>query len=269
MGGTGRIPVAALVLALVMVGVGFRGAAANTATPAEVGNWFLPPSLLQLQREVDSWWPGRSRASDGWIGDRSHRSGQSDHNPVGHRNGPDHGTRGAVHGLDITASGINTAVVLNGVIGDHRVAYVIYNTRIWSAWNGWTPRAFAGDPHHTHIHVSLRGDSGSAARAAEYDTGTWLSGSGRGNPTATGHGSGLGVGSSGGDRYTPGERGQHITEMQHRLIGWGFTIKSGATGVFGAETQRAVQQFQRAQGWQGGAADGIPGGPTLRRLGLV
>jgi len=74
--------------------------------------------------------------------------------------------------------------------------------------------------------------------------------------------------SPGTERYAPGSRGPHIAKMQRRLIRWGFGVKSGATGYFGRETRGAVRRFQRASGWHGRRANGIPGPSTLRRLGL-
>lgn len=346
-----RISAATLGLALLLSSLTL-GSATQAAVRTGGGNFFLAPSLVQLQREVNARWPNRSRVSDGWIGDRYHRKGRSDHNPVGHRNGPRYGTRGSVHALDITTSGISTSTLLNAVIGDHRVAYVIYNGRIYSAGYGWAARAYSGDPHRTHIHISLRADSPSGARAAENDTSPWF-GSGGGRPAQTPSGSNRWLGASGTavrnlqralirrgykipagatgyfgtqtkkavkrfqrrqgwsgsaadgipgpttmrrlglspggsvsnkpsrskaprrtsrpgtSRYSPGARGPHIKEMQRRLNRWGFTIKSGATGYFGAETRRAVRRFQQASGWSGKRASGIPGKGTLRRLGLA
>lgn len=250
-----RIPAAALGLALLFSSLTLGGAA-RASVGAGGANFFLAPSLVQLQREVNARWPNRSRVSDGWIGDRYHRKGRSDHNPVGHRNGPAHGTRGSVHALDITASGISTSTLLNAVIGDHRVAYVIYNGRIYSAGYGWAARTYSGDPHRTHIHISLRSDSPSGARAAENDTSSWF-GSGGGRPTRT----------DGSNRWL-GASGTAVKNLQRALIRRGYTIPAGATGYFGTQTKKAVQRFQRRQGWSGGAADGIPGPTTMRRLGL-
>ncbi len=268
-----KAPAAALGLALILTSLGFGGATAATAAPAAaaapadraapvgIGYWFLAPSLVKLQREVNARWPNRSRASDGTIGDSAHRRSPSDHNPVGHRNGPGYGTPGAVHGMDITANGINTSVVLNSVIGDRRVAYVIHNGRIWSARYGWAPRTYWGSPHQTHIHISLRGGSASVALAAERDTGRWLSET-SGRTASVKH-------SPKAKRYAPGARGRHIAKLQRRLIRWGFPISSGATGYFGPQTRRAVKKFQVVSGWRRGKADGVPGKPTLRRIGLA
>lgn len=67
--------------------------------------------------------------------------------------------------------------------------------------------------------------------------------------------------------YRMGASGSHIVALQKALIARGFAIPAGATGYFGSQTRSAVAAFQRAQGWRGSGADGIPGSQTLARLG--
>jgi peptidoglycan hydrolase-like protein with peptidoglycan-binding domain len=225
---------------------------APAAAPAKLRTWHLAPSLVQLRAEIDARWPGRSRASDGSIGDARHSRTRNSHNPVGTKHGPRNGTRGAVHALDITASGIDTGVVLAALIGDPRVWYVIYDGRIWSRTTGWAPRRQVGDPHTTHIHVSLRDGTRAVARAAERDTSRWLSAR----------------------SATRGSRAANLTtaathRLQRALIRRGYRIPSGATGWYGPETTKAVRAYQRDQGWSGAGADGIAGSTTLRRLGVT
>jgi Putative peptidoglycan binding domain len=250
----------AVVLALAVMGSAVGLAAPATANPAGLPTWFLAPSLAALRNEIDRTWPARSRASDGWIGDRAHRRSPSDHNPVGYRNGPSYGSMGSVHALDVTASGIDTSAVLNAVIGDSRVAYVIFSGRIWSASRGWASTAYYGDPHTTHIHISLRGESAATALAAERDTSRWLGSGTRGVSTSSNRTSWAG-------KYRPGARGSHITEIQRRLNAWGF-LRSAPTGRFGKQTRRAVRNFQKALGWHGHRANGLPGKATLKQLGV-
>ncbi len=212
-------------------------------------NWSnstLAQSLQKLRAEVNARWPNRSKASDGWLGDAYHQRSKSDHNPVGFANGPDHGTAGVVHAIDITSRGIDTTAVLNAVIGDARVWYVIYNRTIWSRNYSWKPRPYFGASHTTHIHVSLRADSHSAAVRAERDARPWLAG----------------VASA--SAMTPSQ----VKVLQRALIARGYSIPSGATGFLGSQTKAAVAAFQRSQGWRGSGADGIPGSLTLARLGL-
>jgi hypothetical protein len=143
--------------------------------PADPLRWHASPSLLSLRAEVDARWPNRDKSSDGTIGDYAHSTSMSEHNPVGHRFGPQHGTVGAVHAIDITAKGIDVRQVLDAVIGDKRVWYVIHAGSIWSKTYNWAQRDYNGsNPHDTHIHVSLAAEGpvpvaggcrGSSARA--------------------------------------------------------------------------------------------------------
>ena len=224
--------------------------------------WTVAPSLLKLRDEVDARWPGRSRAYDGTIGDHRHAHMRSDHNPVGHINGPRYGTKGMVHAIDITARGLDADAVLRATVGDHRVWYVIYAGQIWSRTYGWAPqRYFGNDPHYSHLHISLVSSTQSAARSAEYDRSSWFgSGSGgTGSPSAS-------AASQGSGKYRIGASGGYVRTLQQRLIARGFTIRAGATGYYGTQTRSAVRSFQRAQGWRGGDADGFPGPTTLRLL---
>ncbi len=223
------------------------------ATPSSAGvgstaldPWFVAASLLKLRAEIDERWPGRDRSSDGTIGDVFHQARNNSHNPVGSRRGPTVGTPGAVHSMDITAAGIDVDTVLAAVIGDPRVGYVIYDGRIWSRKGGWSPRAYEGDPHVTHIHVTTREDSQAGAAAAENDTSRWL-------PTPVSLGS-----------LHP----RQVQVIQRALIRHGFGIPAGPTGKYGGQTTAAMAAFQRAQGWSGGEADGKPGPLTLKRLGV-
>lgn len=228
---------------------GTSGVPAADLVQTQMMRWFVAPSLAKLRSEVDARWPGRSRASDGTIGDPNHQRSVNDHNPVGHPAGPAFGTTGAVHALDITANGVDTARILDAVIGDSRVWYVIYNGRIWSRTYGWASRPQAGDPHRSHIHISLRSETQASAVAAEEDTRTWFV-----PPPASTR-----------PNLSPAE----IRSLQRALIARGYSIPAGPTGFYGAQTTAAVAAFQRDQGWTGSDADGVAGAETLRRLGIT
>lgn len=244
--------VAALGPTLPASGVAPARAFPQAARAATITDWHLAPSLARLRAEIDARWPERSRASDGALGDLRHRKSRNSHNPVGHKRGPEHGSPGSVHALDVTAAGIDTDAVLAAVIGDPRVWYVIFDGRIWSRTTGWAARRQSGDPHTTHIHISLRDRSQSVAVTAERDTSRWLS-----------RRSG-----SGGSRSA--KLGTRATvSLQKSLISRGYRIPSGPTGWYGPETTKAVRAFQRDQGWSGPDADGKAGAQTLRRLGVT
>ncbi|HYO17360.1 MAG TPA: peptidoglycan-binding domain-containing protein [Dermatophilaceae bacterium] len=223
--------------------------------PLSLIPWYAAPSLVTLRKEVDARWPGRSRLSDGVIGDTRHAARTNSHNPVGAGGGPGVGTRGAVHALDITSSGIDVQAFLAAVVGDARVWYVIHNGQIWSRTTGWAAVAHRGDPHTTHIHVNLREDSQAVAVAAENDTRSWF-GTGSASPAFL-------------SGSTAALTAAQTRGLQRALISQGYSIPAGATGKYGAQTTAAVAAFQQAQGWSGSQADGIAGPETLRRLGIT
>lgn len=120
-------------------------------------SWTLSPALAQLRAEVDAAHPGRSRISDGTIGDTAHQARPSDHNP---------NAQGIVRAWDVTADparGVAAAVVaFLEHTRDPRVRYVIWNRRIMSGpasdypWI-WRPY-FGANPHEKHAHISVRSD---------------------------------------------------------------------------------------------------------------
>lgn len=121
--------------------------------------WRVADSLLRLRAQVDAAWPGRSRASDGTIGDTAHASqgSASDHNPWVLNGGV-----GVVTALDLThdpARGADMAKVAEAIVAsrDPRVKYVIFNRRIVSSTNEpWKWRPYYGqNPHTAHLHVSV------------------------------------------------------------------------------------------------------------------
>ncbi|OIH86037.1 hypothetical protein BLJ79_04370 [Arthrobacter sp. UCD-GKA] len=134
-------------------------------------SYFLAQSLAQLRSQVNALWPNRDKKSDGWIGDASHNARKSDHNP-------DYSDGGIVRALDIDKDGIDVEALLSAVVGEPRVAYVIWNRRIWTHAKGWQPYSGA-NPHTGHIHVSIRHTAAAAAGGA------WSLGAGTVGPVAT------------------------------------------------------------------------------------
>ena len=107
----------------------------------------LALSLRNLGREVDARWPGRDRASDGWIGDLSHQQRDSDHNPD---------PRGIVHAADIDASDVDPWALVVAAVVHPSTSYVIFRGRIFSRSHLWSARDYTGpDPHTSHVHVSI------------------------------------------------------------------------------------------------------------------
>lgn len=132
--------------------------------------YFLAASLKQLRREIDTTWPDRDKASDGWIGDAAHSARKSDHNPDWDAPGD---RRGVVRAIDVDKDGIHVPTLLAAVVRDPRVAYVIWDRRIASAtedgmpWD-WEPY-WGTNPHDKHVHISIKHTA-----AAEADTSRWF-----------------------------------------------------------------------------------------------
>ncbi|GGR78098.1 hypothetical protein GCM10010252_15970 [Streptomyces aureoverticillatus] len=98
---------------------------------------------------------------------------------------------------------------------------------------------------------------------------------------ADGPGGGPGGGSAGGRtgpagalafpgkaHFRPGQSSAYVTQLGRQLVrrGFGKHYAEGPGPRWGEADRRAVEAFQRAQGWRGGAADGMPGPETWRRL---
>ncbi|MEU7056265.1 peptidoglycan-binding protein [Streptomyces sp. NPDC046197] len=68
--------------------------------------------------------------------------------------------------------------------------------------------------------------------------------------------------------FRPGANNEYVTQLGNRLVknGYGRFYPSGPGPRWSLADRRAVEAFQRAQGWRGGAADGYPGPETWRRL---
>lgn len=132
-------------------------------------SWHLAPALDRLRDEVNAKWPNRSKASDGTIGDAAHSSRTSDHNP---------NPRGSVNAIDITASGIDTDVLIAAAKKHPSVRYIIFNRRIMNRDIGnFRSRPYSGsNPHTQHVHISLY-----QRRSAEDDTRSW----GLGKPSSS------------------------------------------------------------------------------------
>lgn len=129
-------------------------------------SWRLAKSLETLRAQVNAKWPGRSKDSDGSIGDEHHSARSSDHNPDG---------GGVVRAIDIThdpRGGFDSYAFADMLLKqqDRRLKYVISNYRIGSGPAGpspgiWRPYRVPPNlnPHDHHCHISVvpdaRGDS--------------------------------------------------------------------------------------------------------------
>lgn len=139
---------------------------------AKVGRgWSLAPSLVALEAEADRLAPGRSRRSDGSIGDPAHKARVSDHNPSG----------GWVHAIDLThdpRGGFDVHAMAQRVIRarDPRIKYIISDRRIYGPGSryGWAGGPYTGaNPHTAHAHFSVLPTS-----VGRFDVSPWFGGSG-------------------------------------------------------------------------------------------
>ncbi|WP_030241457.1 peptidoglycan-binding protein [Streptomyces sp. NRRL S-455] len=68
--------------------------------------------------------------------------------------------------------------------------------------------------------------------------------------------------------FRPGAVNTYVSELGAELVrqGFGRFYPDGPGPQWGEGDRRAVEAFQRSQGWRGGAANGYPGPETWRRL---
>ena len=124
--------------------------------------WRVAQSLETLRFQLNAMAPGRSKASDGGIGDTNHQNRNSDHNPW-----VLDGSRGVVTARDFThdpAGGCDCNILAEKIRAaqDSRVKYIIWNKRIASSLPkdgqpAWAWRPYSGKNGHTHhIHISVK-----------------------------------------------------------------------------------------------------------------
>ena len=120
---------------------------------------------VRLRDQINKRFPGRDKASDGWIGDTSHKDRFSYHNPD---------SRGWVHALDIDenmgkrgvwrrgktarmlADQLN-AYAASGLPGSDRLLHTVYEGQVASGTYKKTFWKFRGSgySHFQHIHVTF------------------------------------------------------------------------------------------------------------------
>jgi hypothetical protein len=117
-------------------------------------------SLATLLRQVNERFPGRDKASDGWVGDEAHRVRVSDHNP---------NAAGVVQAQDFDEHDADGNQIVGRFLWDRllasrdpRVKYVVYEERMFSSYPtsgypAWTPRP--GKGHTQHLHLSVVDDA--------------------------------------------------------------------------------------------------------------
>lgn len=211
--------------------------------------WRLARGLEKLRSQVNAKWPGRSKESDGSVGDVSHSARASDHNP----------SNGIVHAIDIThdpKGGFDSYAFADMLLAkqDKRLKYVISNRRIGSGPAGPAPgvwRKYTGaNPHDHHCHISIvSGDLADYTR--DWDINSVV----QSDPVIQ-------------PDYVPprptlrkGDKGDQVKIMQTLLLAKG--IKISVDGDFGQKTETAVEDFQAAKGL---VRDGVCGPQTWKAL---
>lgn len=122
-------------------------------------SWYLSPALETLRAQVNRAHPGRSKATDGTIGNEEHSARDSDHNP--------RRPSGEVCAWDVTHDlpELDAHALADELLRaqDPRLKYVISRGRIGSGPRGPRPgvwRDYDGpNEHDKHAHVSVHPDA--------------------------------------------------------------------------------------------------------------
>lgn len=208
-------------------------------------NYRLANSLVKLRDQINAAYPNRDKSSDGWIGDATHASRKSDHNPWF----KDSNGIGIVSAIDIDndlGGGLTAGLIVDALVAsrDPRIKYLIYNARITTASGGlitgdWRP--YSGkNAHRHHFHLSVKSlpkfyDDQSDWQIAIADQ------------------------SRRADRpvlklESPFVGDEAVAEAQRLLAAAGFLKIGSDDGIFGPNTDAAVREFQRAKSlWVDGA----------------
>ncbi|AGY59295.1 hypothetical protein [Gloeobacter kilaueensis] len=126
--------------------------------------WRVAKCLEVLRGQINSKFPRRDKDSDGCIGDASHQTRNSDHNPW-----VVDGGIGVVTACDVThdpAHGCNAGTIVQALwqSRDPRIKYIIWNRRIANSSpiggvEAWTWRSYTGsNPHTEHFHLSVKSE---------------------------------------------------------------------------------------------------------------
>ncbi len=211
--------------------------------------WRPAKSIVKLRDQVNSMYPGRSKASDGTVGDPSHQSRSSDHNPWIKVDGPD-----VVSAIDITndpAHGVFSEQLAERLRNnkDDRIKYVISNKKIFSGssqeYPAWAWRAYHGtNPHDHHVHVSVKSDAGHYDNDKAWELGTAFKPAADA-PKVVSY-----------PLLKKGSEGEDVKKLQKLL-----DLK--VDGDFGPATEKAVKAFQSSKRL---TSDGIVGHYTWLAL---
>jgi hypothetical protein len=230
--------------------------------------WRVAAGLNKLLHQIDLAAPGRSKASDGSIGDTAHQSGgacSSEHNcgcvMVG--------GVWIIRARDFThdpARGANMAVWAERLrqSRDRRIRYVIFAGRITgpnhkNADGSWRWDDYDGSNDHSkHMHVSTWNDQARFDDISDWPIGATPGVPGPPVPVPVDWRSIL-------FRSLPvlkqGDNNRSVKKVQALASALGYSLAED--GNFGSGTKAKIQAFQRSRGL---GADGIVGEKTWRAL---
>jgi hypothetical protein len=224
------------------------------------GGWRVAKCLLDLKAEANARWPNRDRRTDGTIGDDRHcgpaSKKTSDHCP---------NASNVVRAMDIDADGIDAAwlaahISAIGREGDARLrngGYVIFNKRIASEQQGWAWRAYTGEPHQDHIHVSVSRDASGYDGAGEWGVRSAVITAAATETAAVEL-----------PKHEPGTRVLQVEDPKMRGTDIAFVqrfVGASDDGEYGPKTKARVERYQ---GIRGISQTGIVDATTWQQMGI-
>lgn len=129
--------------------------------------WQVVPALEDLRVELNTVAPNRDKSSDGSIGDQSHASGRSSHNPdkSGNPEWRDGDSKNEVRARDfdkdLRQPGLTMDKVVEHLVKGCRagrfwwIRYIIWEGYIYHKRDGYVRRKYTGsNKHDQHVHVN-------------------------------------------------------------------------------------------------------------------
>lgn len=203
-------------------------------------SWRLARSLEVLSAEIKSKYPNTTIWT---IGDESHQSGWSDHNP---------NDDNVVCAIDVNGDGgLDLGEFVERLLSRPHVnlRYVIFNRKIYQRKNGFDQQDYNGvNAHKTHVHASV-GNGPDGRSEYNYDsTQAWGIGDESPAPKPKPPVSGGWTDKLMSDlpMLKRGSKGAYVKRAQALLNTYGAGLKED--GYFGPNTGREVRDFQRRFG---------------------
>lgn len=205
--------------------------------------WVLTRGLQTVRAEFNTAFADRDKTTDGSVGDLSHQTGSSGHNPdlTGRAEYKDGDDKDEVRAIDVDKDLVPGSDVdwmervvqyvvtraRSGIYVPFR--YIIYKRRIWHVNNGWQSATYTGSNTHTeHAHFS-----GGWSQTAD----EWTGSLGLASLRDTGEGEAM-------IPCKKGDSGQHVTFWQYvlnRLEGAGLAYD----GEYGPVMETAVNAYRK------------------------